>query len=66
MSLTPNRVLDWLIPALLVAALGLLGWMGETLSQISRTLAVAVSKIDDHERRILNIEGIVFRPIRGN
>lgn len=55
------KMLDWLLPVLLTAVLGVLAWMGQNISDMSRYLAVAVSKIDDHERRLGNIEGVIFR-----
>lgn len=51
------NVVAWLIPFLLSAMVGIMMWMGSNISDMSRTLAVAVSKIDDHERRIQRIEG---------
>ncbi len=49
-------ILAWLVPVLMSAMLGILAWMGTSVSDISKTLAVAVSKIDDHERRIQFLE----------
>lgn len=46
----------WLIPALLSGILGTLAWMGSSISDMNKSLAVAVSKIDDHERRIQRLE----------
>lgn len=58
MTLRSEKVLDWLVPCLLTATLGVLGWMGLNISEISKNLAVAVYKIDDHERRINRLENL--------
>lgn len=54
------KLLDWLLPVLLTAVLGVLAWMGQNIADMSKSLAVAVSKIDDHERRLGDLEGEVF------
>jgi hypothetical protein len=46
------------------AALALLGWIGTNIHQISTTLAVAVTKIEEHERRISNLETLFLEPMR--
>ena len=58
-TLTHGKLLDWLIPAFLSAILAILGWMAVSLQDINRSLAVAVTKIDDHERRLQLLEGWV-------
>jgi hypothetical protein len=55
-GLSYQAIVSWLIPALLSAILGVLAWMGSSIHDMSTTLAVAVSKIDDHERRIELLE----------
>lgn len=47
-----KKLLDWLMPVLLSATLAVLGWMAVNINRISENLAVAVYKIDDHEKRI--------------
>lgn len=47
-----TKVLNWIMPALLSATLAVLGWMAVNINRISENLAVAVYKIDDHEKRI--------------
>lgn len=55
-GITYEHVVLWLVPALLSGILGVLGWMGHSISDMSKTLAVAVSKIEDHERRLQILE----------
>lgn len=56
MKLTYEKVADWLIPCLLGAAVYSLTEIRKELSSMSISLAVAVSKIDDHERRLQQLE----------
>ena len=51
-----KKMLDWLMPALLSATLAVLGWMAININRISENLAVAVYKIDDHEKRLDYLE----------
>lgn len=50
------HVPEWLLAALLSVLIGILGWIGSTLHEMSNSLAVAVTKIDDHERRLNSLE----------
>lgn len=61
-KITDRRVTGWLIPALLMTLIGILGWMALTLQDMSRTLAVAAYQIQDHERRIENLETLFLHP----
>ncbi len=53
-------MLEWLIPALLA----FLGWVGtsivEKLSELNSTVKVAVQRVDDHDRRLGNLEALYF------
>ena len=51
-----HDLFEWLIPALLAALIGVLGWMAINIQDMSRSLAIAVTKIDEHERRLLKLE----------
>lgn len=53
---TDHRVTSWLMPTLLSVTVALLGWMSLNLNRISESLAVAVYKIDNHDKRIETIE----------
>ncbi len=53
---THKDVSSKLIAFMAAAALALLGWIGANIHQMSATLAVAVSKIEDHDRRLSNLE----------
>lgn len=53
-----SKILNWLMPALMSATLAVLGWMAININRISENLAVAVYKIDDHEKRIDVLEAI--------
>jgi hypothetical protein len=62
---THEKLNSWFM----VAALALLGWMAKTLTDISQTLAVAVSRVDYLEAeknelklRVTNLETLVFNP----
>ena len=60
--LTHEKLSDWIIPALLATLCGILSWMGATLNDISANLAVATSRIEDHEKRLDRIDSVVFHP----
>jgi hypothetical protein len=47
---------DWLIPGLLSCLLAVLSWLANSVHQMAGTLAVAVSEIKDHDRRLQNLE----------
>lgn len=61
-SVTHAKVNDWLVPALLGACVGVLAWMAITLYDISGTLRVSVYRIEEHERRLSNLETLYFKP----
>lgn len=60
-SVTHQKLTEWLIPSLLGVLIAILGWMALTLTDISRSLAVAVTRIDELERRVANVETL-YRP----
>lgn len=45
-----------LVPLLLTLLCAILGWMASNISEINSSLAVAVVKIDEHDRRLSNLE----------
>ena len=50
------KALDWIIPALLSGAVAGIGGIYKELNAISTSLAVAINKIQDHDRRIKILE----------
>ena len=63
-SVTHRDVSGRLLTFMAAAALALLGWIGTTLYQMSSTLAVAVTRIEDHDRRLTNLETLFLDPRR--
>jgi hypothetical protein len=61
---THETVSSWIIPVLLTTCIGVLSWMAITLQDIGRNLAVVVYRVDDHERRMQALEGIINRTNR--
>lgn len=55
-SLSHEKILDWVIPTFLAALLTVLGWIAININEMSKSLAIAVLKIDDHEKRIVIME----------
>lgn len=55
-----ENMIAWLVPALLA----FLGWVGQSivdkLSDLNTTMAVAVQRVDDHDRRLGNLEALYF------
>lgn len=47
---------ETLTPYILTAILGLMGWIATNIAGIRESLAVAVTKVEDHDRRISNLE----------
>lgn len=56
-SISYEDIVKWLIPFLLSGVLGVLGWIGSTISDMNKTLAVAVQRVDDLDRRVTKLEG---------
>jgi hypothetical protein len=46
----------WIVPAMLVWAIHYLAEIAKSLSQIKTSLAVVVTKIENHEHRIARLE----------
>jgi hypothetical protein len=57
-ALTHERVLAWLVPGLLAGTVSALVWIGSNIADIRTSLGVAVFRIEDHERRIDNLEAL--------
>lgn len=49
-------VLSWAITILMSVMVGILGWMAQNIHSISKSLAVVVYRVDDHEERIDALE----------
>lgn len=47
---------QWLIPPVLAFAIHYLSQISKRLTEIAQSLAVVVSKIDEHDRRISRLE----------
>lgn len=57
-----SRLLDWIMPALVSAAVGGIFGIYKEMASISTSLAVAITKIEDHDRRIENLEVLFLNP----
>ncbi len=51
-----DKLLDWLVPALLAVASWHLKCISDEMKDMGRTLAVAVERVEQHERRISHLE----------
>lgn len=49
-------VLSWIVPVLMSVMVGILGWMAQNIHSISKSLAVVVYRVDNHEERIDALE----------
>jgi hypothetical protein len=47
-----QKFLEWIVPWLLGAVLAVLFWIGQNIQDMSKTLAVAVTRVDGHEKRL--------------
>lgn len=56
-----EKIMDWIMPVLLSAAVAGIGGIYRELTQISTSLAVAITKIQDHDRRLENLETLFLR-----
>lgn len=63
-SVTHREVSSRLQAFMAAAALALLGWIGTTLHQMSSSLAVAVARIEELDRRTTNLETLFLDPMR--
>jgi hypothetical protein len=59
-----QKALDWIMPALVSAGVGGIFGIYKEMSQISTSLAVAISKIQDHDRRLDNLETLFLNPTK--
>lgn len=66
MTLKSENVLSWLVPPFMAALLGILGWIAVNINDMSKSLALVVYRIDDHEKRIDYIEGWDFSKLKHN
>lgn len=55
-KLTSDKIVSILVPALLATIISLLGWMGNSLNEISESLAVVTYRIHNHDERITSLE----------
>lgn len=56
-SMPPKQTLpDWAMPLMFGTLISILAWIAVTLQSMSNTLAVAVTKVEDHDRRLSNLE----------
>ncbi len=60
-GISHKEAAGWLIPVMLAALLGVLGWMATNIAEISKTMSVAVTRVEDHERRLANLETLFLR-----
>jgi hypothetical protein len=51
-----EKIADWLVPALLAAAVYFVAGIQKELGSMSVSLAIAVTTIDEHERRLGALE----------
>lgn len=54
--MSAEKIVHILVPMLLSAILGLLGWMGNSLNKISEGMAVVTYRVNDHGERISALE----------
>lgn len=64
MTLKSEELLSWLIPPFMAALLGILGWIAVNINDMSKSLALVVYRIDDHEKRIDYIESWDFSRLK--
>lgn len=51
-----QKLSDWLVPLLIGAAIAQLRAIASEMKEISKSLAVAITKVDAHEQRIQRLE----------
>lgn len=61
-TVTWEKVGTVLVPALLTILIGVLSWMAANIAEINRTLAVAVQRVDELDRRVSNLETLYLHP----
>lgn len=67
-AVEPKTVLEWLMPwllgVLITVGSGMVGMMwvlADRIGELNATARVATTKIEDHDRRINNLETLFFR-----
>lgn len=55
-----KKLTEWIIPVFLGAAIHYLQSISSEMKIISKSLAVAVERVDEHERRLANLEFKVY------
>ena len=55
-TISYEKAFAFVVPCLLSVLIGVLSWMGVTLHEIAGSLRVVVYRLDDHDRRIQNLE----------
>lgn len=53
-----------LIETMMAVGLAVLSWMALNIHDMSKSLAVFGVRIEDHDRRILNLESLFLTPTR--
>ncbi len=59
--MTYEALSNWVIPMLLATLVAVLGWMAINLNDIAKSLAVIVTRVDNHENRIRELEDLAPR-----
>ena len=57
MRITADKVLDWLIPAILAGNMHLLSTLREEITLVSEHLASLTARLNEHERRLNSVPG---------
>lgn len=58
----PKQTLpEWAMPLMFGTLISILAWIAVTLQSMSNTLAVAVTKVEDHDRRLSNLEQLYMK-----
>lgn len=60
-AVTFQQVLQWILPFLLSYVAYAMKDIGSELRNISTSLAVAVQRVEDHDRRIANLEQLCLK-----
>jgi hypothetical protein len=61
-AMPPKQAMpDWAMPLMFGTLISILAWIAVTLQSMSNTLAVAVTKVEDHDRRLSNLETLYMQ-----
>lgn len=63
MTLQAQKLLDWIIPVLLGAVVYSLAEIRKELGILNASLAVAASRVEDHDRRLSNLETLFLKQV---